>query len=87
MVEIGTPAEGIDFVTFLAIRSEAGKGVIGFLRVLVVRGVTPKTRDWSTSIPVVSDIGMAIFAVQCSVSAKEGEPGVLMSLDHIADFP
>jgi hypothetical protein len=87
VVKVRTPAEGIHLVTFLAIRTETGKGVTGFLGALIVRTVATKTCDRSPRVFVLGSLVVAILAVQRCMSAKQGESRVLMPLDHVIDAP
>jgi hypothetical protein len=70
VVKIRSPAEGIDFVAFLAVRRKPGEGVTGFLGVLIVSTVTTEARDSGSRVFVVRDVHMAIFAMECGMSAK-----------------
>jgi hypothetical protein len=56
MIKIRSPREGIDLVTFLAIRAEAGKRVTRVLCGLVVCAVTTIARNCSSGILMVCDI-------------------------------
>ena len=87
VVKIRSPAVGIDLVTFLAIRAEAGKRVTGLLCALIVSTVAAIARDRGPGVLMLGNIGMAILAVQRCMPAKQRESRVLMPLDHVIDAP